>query len=64
VGIIDRKGKLDSAFSVRSLHVLLLRHIVLMRELVLLAETYQLNGGIRHLYSNFSYYIEKGFLFT
>jgi hypothetical protein len=28
---IGRKGKLDSAFSIRYLHVLLLRHVALMR---------------------------------
>jgi hypothetical protein len=31
VGIIGRKGKLDSAFSVRSLRILLLKHVMLMK---------------------------------
>jgi hypothetical protein len=43
VCIIGRKDKLNSAFSVRYMRVLLLRHIALMGEWVVLAETDQLD---------------------
>jgi hypothetical protein len=52
VCIIGRKGKLDSAFSVRRLRVLLLRHVVLMGERVVLAETDPL-GGLTHSVVNY-----------
>jgi hypothetical protein len=44
---IGRKGKLDSALSIKWLRVFLLRHVTLMREWVVLAKTDQRDGLTR-----------------